>query len=518
VSDSVRHDRPFDEILDEYEERRARALAMGGAEKLRARELQGHLNARTRLDALLDPGTFFESGLFAQSVDPRLRESTPADGKIAGYGAINGRSVAVVSNDFTTKGASSSLSNMRKVAQMRRIAASRGMPMVWLGESSGARLPDNQGSRGMGTMLGNDPAQYQRLRETPWASAVLGYCYGSSFLYNCCSDFSVMRKGAVMAVSSPQLVEMATGQKVTPEELGGWRLHWETTGLVDQVVDTDEQALAAIRRFLSYMPSHRNEPPPVAAVPHGSGDEMASILDVLPQSRTQVYDMHKILERVVDKDSIFEFKSRFGRPVITSLARLNGRSVGIIANNPLVKGGALDVDSCDKIIDLLVLCDSFNIPIILFVDTPGFTIGIEAEKKRATGKIVNFMNALQLVTVPKISIVIRKSCGQAFLNMGGGRNSDEMAAWPTAEISFMTPTFAATVVHGLRAGDPGFEERVAEMDEENAVWGIASMYAVQHLLKPHETRDYLIRMLDVHQLRLSSGVGQHKMHAWPTSS
>jgi acetyl-CoA carboxylase carboxyltransferase component len=183
-----------------------------------------------------------------------------------------------------------------------------------------------------------------------------------------------------------------------------------------------------------------------------------------------------------------------------------------------VKGGALDVDACDKIIDLLVLCDSFNIPVVLLVDTPGFTIGAEPEKKRATGKIVNFMNALQLVTVPKISVIIRKSYGQAYLNMGGGRNSDEVAAWPTAELSFMTPAFAVTVVHGLRSDDPDFEKRLAEMDRENAVWDIASMYAVQHLIKPQETRDYLIRMLEVHQLRLTGGIGQHLMHTWPTSS
>jgi acetyl-CoA carboxylase carboxyltransferase component len=508
----------FDEISNEYDLRRAKALSMGGPEKLRAREQKGQLNARSRIDWLVDPASFYESGLFAQSVDPEARESTPADGKIAGYAKIDGRDVAIVSNDFTVKGASSSLSNMRKVAQMRRVATVRGIPLVWLGESSGARLPDNQGSRGMGTMLGNDPTQYQRMRETPWASAVLGYCYGSSFLYNCCSDFSVMRKGAVMAVSSPQLIELATGEKVTSEDLGGWRVHADVTGLVDMVTETDAEALDAVKRFLSYMPSHKNEVPPTSVIPAGSGEGMPTILDFLPQSRKQVYDMRKIIECIVDLGSSFELKARFGRTAITALARLGGRVVGIIANNPLVKGGALDVDACDKIIDLLVLCDSFNIPVVLLVDTPGFTIGAEPEKKRATGKIVNFMNALQLVTVPKISVIIRKSYGQAYLNMGGGRNSDEVAAWPTAELSFMTPAFAVTVVHGLRSDDPDFEKRLAEMDRENAVWDIASMYAVQHLIKPQETRDYLIRMLEVHQLRLTGGIGQHLMHTWPTSS
>lgn len=506
----------FEQLMDEYDRRVAAALAMGGPEKLEKRARAGLLDARARVDRLIDAGSFYESGLLGEAV---MGEGpSPADGKITGYARIDGREVVVVSNDFTVKGASSSLTNMRKIAQMRRVALMRGLPMVWLGESSGARLPDNQGARGMGTMLGNDPTQYQRTRETPWASAILGYCYGSSFLYNCCSDFSVMRKGAVMAVSSPGLVELATNQSISPEELGGWRVHAEVTGMVDMVVDTDEEALDALKRFLSYMPSHHGEAPPRAAVPAGSGDEMDGILDVLPESRTRVYDMRKVIRAIADRDSFFEIKARFGKVAVTGLARLDGQVVGFIANNPLVKGGALDTDACDKIIDFLVLCDSFNIPLITLVDTPGFMIGADAEVKRATGKIVNFMNALQLVTVPKLSVILRKTYGQAYLNMGGGRNSDEVAAWPTAEISFMTPAFATTVVHGLRPGEDGFEARHDEMAKDNAVWGAASMYGVQHVIRPQDTRRHLIRMLEVHQLRLTGGVGQHLLRAWPTSS
>ncbi len=506
----------FEQLMDEYDRRVAAALAMGGPEKLEKRARAGLLDARARVDRLIDAGSFYESGLLGEAV---MGEGpSPADGKITGYARIDGREVVVVSNDFTVKGASSSLTNMRKIAQMRRVALMRGLPMVWLGESSGARLPDNQGARGMGTMLGNDPTQYQRTRETPWASAILGYCYGSSFLYNCCSDFSVMRKGAVMAVSSPGLVELATNQSISPEELGGWRVHAEVTGMVDMVVDTDEEALDALKRFLSYMPSHHGEAPPRAAVPAGSGDEMDGILDVLPESRTRVYDMRKMIRAIADRDSFFEIKARFGKVAVTGLARLDGQVVGFIANNPLVKGGALDTDACDKIIDFLVLCDSFNIPLITLVDTPGFMIGADAEVKRATGKIVNFMNALQLVTVPKLSVILRKTYGQAYLNMGGGRNSDEVAAWPTAEISFMTPAFATTVVHGLRPGEDGFEARHDEMAKDNAVWGAASMYGVQHVIRPQDTRRHLIRMLEVHQLRPTGGVGQHLLRAWPTSS
>ena len=508
----------IDDILQDYEARRVKALAMGGPDKLARRRAAGVLNARERIGHLLDDGSFIESGLFGTSSAVEAdRDKTPADGKIAGYGRIEGREVAVVSNDFTVKGASSSATNGKKIGQMKRVATQRGLPMVFLGESSGARMPDTMGSRGMGIMLGNDPTQYRRMRETPWAAAVLGLCYGSSTWYTGYSDFAVMRKGAIMAVSSPQLVSMAISQEVDPEEMGGWKLHSEVTGLIDQVVDSDEEALDAIKRFLAYLPSHHKEAPPVHAVPAGSGGGMRDIANVLPESRTQVYDVRKIIKVIADQDSVFELKPRFGKVIVTALARLGGRSVGIIANNPLHKGGALDTEACEKATAFIVLCDSFNIPIVMLVDTPGFIIGLDAERKRAPGKIINFMGALSLVTVPKLTVVLRKSYGQAYLNMGGGRNSDEFAAWPTAEISFMDPAFATSIVHGLNPGDAGYDAAFAAMERGSTVWDIASMYAVQSVVPPADTRSYLIRMLEVHSMRLSGGVGEHLMRTWPTT-
>jgi acetyl-CoA carboxylase carboxyltransferase component len=510
---------PHGDLAHEFDRRRKAALAMGGAERLARRRANNVLDARERLDRLLDPGTLLESGLFATS-SSRLedRDRTPADGKIAGFGQIDGREVAVVANDFTVMGASSSSTNGRKIAHMKRVATSRGLPLIFLGESSGARMPDHMGSRGMGSLLGNDPTQYVRNRETPWASATLGLSYGSSSWYAVLSDFCVIRKGAVLAVSSSLLASLAIGEQVDPQELGGWRLHAETTGFADLVVDTDEEALAAIRTFLSYLPSHANEAPPERPVAPGSGDGMRDIVKLLPAKRTQVYDVRRIIRAIVDKDSLLELKARFGKVAVTALSRIGGRTVGIVANNPLVKGGALDTDACEKITSFLVLCDSFNIPLVMFVDTPGFAIGTEAERKRAPGKIMNFMHALQMFSMPKISVILRKSYGQAYLNMGGGRNSDEVAAWPTAEVSFMDPTFAVRVVHGLSPGDPGFDAAFAQMSKDSEPWDIAGIYAVQSIIEPQTTRDYLIRMLDVHRLRMSGGVGQHLMRGWPTST
>jgi len=505
-----------DEKIAELEQRRARALAMGGAAKLESRRQLGILNARERVECLVDPGTFLESGLLGTSVFPAKADQTPADGKIAGYARIDGREVALVSNDFTVLGASSSATNGRKIAQMKRVATQRGLPLVFLGESSGARMPDTMGARGMGTMLGSDPTQYQRMRETPWASAVLGNCYGSSSWYTCCSDFAVMRKGAIMAVSSPILVEQATNEKIDPEELGGWRLHTETTGLIDLAVDTDEEALAAVKRFLSYLPSHHGELPP-RADPVGPGGDGTPLARLLPAKRTQVYEVRKIIQAIVDRGTFFELKARFGKVAVTGLARIDGRVVGIIASNPLIKGGALDTDACEKVTSFIVLCDSFNIPLVTLVDTPGFSIGMEAERRRAPGKIMNFMNALSLCSVPKLSVIMRKSYGQAYLNMGGGRNSDEVVAWPTAEISFMDPYFAVRIVHGLKPDEPGFAEALEQMRHDSSVYEIAGIYGVQSVIQPDETRSYLVSMLEVHQSRLTKGIGSHLMRAWPTS-
>jgi acetyl-CoA carboxylase carboxyltransferase component len=513
----------FDKLYKEMAAREAAARAMGGPEKLARRKQAGVLNARERLDHLLDQDSFLESGLLAQSAVPADREKSPADGKIAGYGAIGGRDVAVVSNDFTVKGASSAATNMKKVGQMQRTATERGIPLIFLGESSGARIPDNMGALGMGNLLAYNAAQYRRLRESPWAAAVLGMAYGSSTWYAVLSDFCVMRKGAVMAVSSERLVSMAIGEKVDPEQLGGWRLHASETGLVDRVVDSDQEALDEIKTFLSYLPSHHNEVPPSAPVPGGSDEAASTIPELVPENRSQVYDIRKVLEAVVDKDSLFELKPRFGRTAVTAFSRLGGETVGLIANNPLHKGGAMDAAACEKITDFMVLCDSYNVPMVFFVDNPGFVIGLEAERQRAPGKIMNFMNALQQVTVPKLTIILRKNYGQAYINMAGNKNADDVAAWVTAEVSFMDPAFAVNVVYGkegerLEKTNPAlFAEKLAEIEQSNSVWDLASCYAAQQIIKPEDTRDWLKQMLRVHRRRLTGGISKHLLSNWPTS-
>jgi methylmalonyl-CoA decarboxylase subunit alpha len=506
------------DALKQLEEKNAEALAMGGPEKLAERKAQGVLNARERIHHLVDPGSFTESGRHARAIRAEVRHKTPADGKVAGFARIAGREVAIVSNDFTVLGASSSVVNMKKIRHVKQAACRYGMPLVFLGESSGARMPDRMGASGR-AIIAQDPAEYQRLRESPWVSALLGQCYGSSTWYAAMSDFVAMRKGSVMAIASPNVTAIAIGKPVDPEELGGWKILTGVSGLADVAVDTDQQALDACKKFLSYMPAHSMEPPPEHPVPAGSGDACRKLLEMVPEARNQVYDVRKAIAAIADKESGFELKERFGKSVATVLARLDGKSVGFLANNPLFKGGALDADACQKATGFMVLCDSFNIPIVFLVDVPGFLIGVEGELRGMPGKVINWMNALSLVTVPRITVIMRKSYGQAYINMGGGRNTDELACWPSADLGFMDPRVSVNVLHGVKEEDDPerFKQLVAEIDRDTTPWELARLYEAQHVIDPRDTRDFLIRMLQVHRKRLKNGVGEHRLANWPTS-
>jgi methylmalonyl-CoA decarboxylase subunit alpha len=509
---------PFEDLTEDFKKRTAEALAMGGPEKLAKRKAEGHLNARERIDYLIDPGSFIESGRFARSNRPEVKAKTPADGKVAGFARINGREIALVSNDFTVLGASSAVINMKKIKHVKQAAAKRGMPLVMLGESSGARMPDRMGAAGR-SIVAQDPVEYQRLRETPWASALLGQCYGSSTWYSAMSDFVVMRKGAIMAIASPNVTSIAINKPIEPEDLGGWKLLTGVSGLADMAVDADEQALDAIKQFLSYLPGHNQEAPPEAPVPPGSDEACRQMLDIVPEQRNKVYDARKVIAAIADKGTTFELKERYGRSIATVLARLDGKTVGFIANNPMYKGGALDADACQKVISFMVLCDSFNVPLVFLVDVPGFLIGVEGEIRGMPGKVINWMNALTLVTVPKITVIMRKSYGQAYINMAGGRNADEVACWPTADLGFMDPAVSVNVLFGVRHQDDPerFAKLKAEVERDTTAWGLAELYEAQTVIDPRDTRAYLIRTLQVHRMRMKRGVGEHLLRNWPTS-
>jgi acetyl-CoA carboxylase carboxyltransferase component len=507
----------FGRQIREHAERAARAKAMGGPEKLSRLGQAGVLNVRERIDRLLDPGSFRESGLFGVSYIPEMREATPCDGKVTGFGRIDGRRVGVVGYDFTVKGSSSSYTNNRKMAHVKETGGRRGFPVVFLGESTGVRMPDIMGE-GMGMNI--EGPRFLRAREAPWAAAVLGNAFGSSAWHACCSDFCVMRKDSVMAVASPAVVSMALGREVTPEELGGWQVLAEHSGFADCVVDSDGEAIDAIKRFLSYLPTNNREPPPIAPVPEGSDEAVKRILELIPDSAMQVYDVRGVISAFADRGSFFELKERYGRSITTGLARLGGRTIGVIANNPLFKGGAMDADACSKATDFIVLCDSYNVPLVFLHDQPGFLIGPEAEKRGIIGRVINWMNAVLQVTVPRISIILRKSYGRGFINMGGAGIADEIAAWWTAEVSFMNPRTAVMVVHGVTEADDSerYAHLLKDMARNGGAYDLAAVYGVKEVLDPRETREYLKETLDIQTSRLTGGVGQHRLANWPTSN
>lgn len=288
------------------------------------------------------------------------------------------------------------------------------------------------------------------------------------------------------------------------------------------MAENEEECFTIIRGFLAYMPSHCDELPPIRPVPEGSGSQMGRILDFLPEKRNRVYDMNKILRAIMDGGELFPLKPLFGKSVITSLARIEGRVVGIIANQPLYNAGAMDTDGIDKVISFLVLCDSYNIPLLFFHDTPGFLVGKVAERRRVGARVMNYMNALGQITVPKISIIVRKTYGMAFWNMAGsGCATDFLVAWPTAEMSFVAPEIAANVVFGGKVqSDPELEAKrealVQQMIEDSAPYPAAGMHYIHDVIEPSGTREYIIRALEICQGRRTGGIGAHWLANWPT--
>jgi methylmalonyl-CoA decarboxylase subunit alpha len=517
---------PFEKELAELEERKEKALRMGGPKKIKIQHDKGKLTARERIPRLLDPDTFREVGMFNCSDVPGMEDKTPADSKIAGYGKIDGRPVAVIVNDFTVYAASTSRVACRKEMDVEHLAVGKGFPVIYLGEAGGARMPDIMGAKGLASYGGGGFDTYlqimSRVRKTPMVAAVMGECYGMPTWMACLADFVVQVKGSAMGVSGPRVLELAIGEVITDEELGGWKVHAEVTGNIDRVAENDGECLDIIREYLSYMPSHCNELPPVKPVPEGSGSHMDKILEILPEKRNRSYDMNKLLRTVVDGGVLFPIKPLFAKSMITSLARIGGEVVGIVANQPSFNSGAIDTNGIDKAISFLVLCDSYNIPLLFFEDTPGFLVGRVAEQNRVEARVMNFMNALAQITVPKITVIVRKAYGQAFWNMAGsGCSTEFIVAWPTAEISFVAPEIAANVVF---AGKMEHSSEMAAQKElliqqmilDSAPYSAAGMHYIHDVIDPRETRNFIVRALDICRDRHTGGVGDHKLANWPT--
>jgi methylmalonyl-CoA decarboxylase subunit alpha len=516
----------FEKELAELQQRKDKALQMGGPKKIKIQHDKGKLTARERIDQLVDPDTFLEVGMFNCSDVPGMEDKSPADSKIAGYAKVDGRPVALVANDFTVLAATSSRVAGRKEKEIKMSGLRKGIPVIYLGEAGGARMPDIMGAKGLASYGGGGFDTFvqtmSRVRKAPMVSAIMGECYGAPTWMACLADFVVHVKGSAMGVSGPRVLELAIGEKITDEELGGWKVHAEITGNIDRVAENDVECFEIIREYLSYMPTHCEQRPPVKPVPEGSGKDMDKILEYLPEQRNRTYDMNKILKTIVDGGILFPIKPLFAKSVITSLARINGEVVGIVANQPAFNAGAIDTNGIDKIISFLVLCDSFNIPLLFFEDTPGFLVGRVAERNRVGARVMNFMNALGQITVPKITIIVRKAYGMAFHTMAGpGCATDFIVAWPTAEVSFVAPEIAANIVFaGKMEKSPELKGQrdkfVEEMVRDSAPYSAVGMHFFHDVIDPRQTRDFLVRSLDFCRNQRTDGIGDHRLANWPT--
>jgi acetyl-CoA carboxylase carboxyltransferase component len=508
--------------LNQLKSRKNRALEMGGADKINRQHQAGRLTARERIAYLIDDGTFSEKGLLAHSDRLEDQDSTPADGKVTGYGEIDGRSVHIGADDVTTKAGAYGRIGSSKAHKEVAYAIKKGYPIINLGDAGGGRIPDVMGSVGImniGLPTDNPP----RDRKVPYIATIMGDCFGGPSFYAATADIVVQVKGAIMAVTGAPVLEAATGEKVTPEELGGWELHSKKTGLVDLFATDDQHCLALVKKTLSYLPSNYQQLPPYVTPDDSKDRRIPKICEMVPASPRRGYDMRRILEQIFDCQSLLELKPHYDRSLITSFARLDGHVIGVVANNPMFNAGAMGWGACEKATSFIALCDSFHIPLIFLHDTPGFFVSKAAEENKMPLRIMQFFEALHHATVPKIALILRKSYGMAHFNMlGGNMNADSLLAWPTADISFMAPEVAVNVVYGRKietSENPQKERQslLEQMKEANEPWLPAGLNEIDDIIEPADTRIELIRTL-VHSFGANPEYRKSKrlMASWPT--
>jgi len=510
--------------IRELYERREKALQMGGADQVEAQHARGRLTARERIDKLIEPGSWREYGMLNLSERPEMRDRTAADGRIEGIGIIDGRKVHVTADDRTVLGGSDGyVACFRKRPRLVELFAKKGYPEVVLGDNlGGLRLPDGMGSAGMSRAplpaeLVNNP------RQVPRVAAIMGECFGEPSWIASAADFVVMVKGAAMGAAGPRILKEAIAEEITPWELGSWELRYKQTGEVDAIAENDEQALEIIRQFLAYMPSHNGEEPPIVPTSDPLDRRIEDANKVVPDDMQRGYDMRRLIKRIVDDGKYFELKPEFGKSLITCLARIGGRVVGFIANNPFFDAGAPSVQSCEKACSFICLCDSFNIPLIHLGDVPGMFPGSVSEKQKLPGKIINWLEAQAIATVPKLSIIIRKSYGIGYnVMLQPCMTADFVVAWPTASISFVDPVIGVELVYGRKLDEaPNRDEEkqrlIKEWATDAAPWGAAEQGYFDDVIDPRDTRKWLAETLDVIAGYKHNLIGEHKLAVWPTT-
>ncbi len=437
------------EIVRQLEEKRAAAALGGGQDRIDKQHAKGKLTARERIELLLDPGTFEEWDMFVEhrcSDFGMDQTSIPGDGVVTGYGMVNGRVVFVFSQDFTVFGGSLSEAHAEKICKIMDHAIKVGAPVIGLNDSGGARIQEGVAS------LGGYAEVFQRnvlaSGVVPQISLIMGPCAGGAVYSPAMTDFIFMVKdSSYMYVTGPDVVKTVTHEEVTHEELGGAVTHSTKSGVADRAFEDDVEALAMLRRFINYLPANNRVPPPHRPTPDPASRCEPSLDTLVPDSPSKPYDMKELIFKVVDDTDFFEIQPEHAKNILVGFARMEGHPVGIVANQPLVLAGCLDIRSAIKAARFVRFCDAFSIPILTFVDVPGFMPGTAQEYGGIIKHGAKLLYAYAEATVPKITLITRKAYGGAYDVMASKHlRGDVNIAWPSAEIAVMGPKGAVEII------------------------------------------------------------------------
>ena len=494
---------------EELAQRREQARAGGGEDRVSKLHESGRQTGRERIDQLIDPGSWYELGMLAEPAYRRPGVATTGDGIITGLARVEGRKVAIIAVDATVLAGTTGPVNMRKQNRIAEWAGRRGIPVMCLSDNDGGRLPDLLGWRfssvpfDFATFL-QPPAGHPAI---PRMAAVLGPSFGDAALHAAMGHFVVMRKDAAVALSGPPVIRAAIGEDVDAAELGGPKVAHETSGSVHAVVDGEDEALTAMKRFLAFLPDTAALPAPVID-PVAPAREATEVGSLVPREPRRGYDMRKVLESLVDGGSMLAWGERYGRSLICALGRIDGHPVGMVASQPMQRAGVLDVPALTKEAAFVDLCDTFNIPLVFLQDVPGLMIGTDAERAGILAGYERVVVRLSRATVPKIAVVVRKAYGGGHIALGGRPvHPDLLFAWPNAELGFMAPETGVRTVYRRRLdavlaedGREAHDELVASMEaewaNESQPWEAAANIVLDDVIEPEETRERIAVGID----------------------
>ena len=488
------------DIIRELEERRARARAGGGKARVESQHKRGKLTARERLDLLLDPGSFEEWDMFVEhrSTDFGMEnKSTPGDGVVTGYGTINGRTVFVFSQDFTVLGGSLSETHAEKICKIMDQAMKVGAPIIGLNDSGGARIQE-----GVSSLAGYAEVFQRNVLASgvvPQLSVVMGPCAGGAVYSPAVTDYVFMVKDtSYMFVTGPDVVKTVTHEEVTQEELGGAVTHSTKSGVVDKAFESDVDAMEQVRRFFDFLPSSNRELPPVRPTSDPPDRHEPALDSLIPENPNEPYDVKELITKVVDEGDFFELQPDFAGNIVIGLARMQGSTIGVVANQPLVLAGCLDIDASVKAARFVRFCDCFRIPIVSLVDVPGFLPGTAQEYAGLIRHGAKLLYAYAEATVPKVTIITRKAYGGAYIVMSSKHlRGDVNLAWPSAEIAVMGSKGAVEIIFREDLGD---DEKIAAREQEYQnqfanPFRVGARGYIDDVIMPHNTRVRLCRAL-----------------------